>query len=92
MYLMKKGRHLTLPFHLLGEDNDQWRRNMPLQRLVPTREFLDMTNMNPTQFFLLYETAKLPIVRKNHNAFIDINDVRAARYLPNYQPAKNLFE
>jgi hypothetical protein len=61
---------------------------MPVQRLVTSQEFIRMTNMDSTQFFLLYETAKLPIVRIDRHVYIDVNDVRAQRHMPNYKKQK----
>ena len=60
------------------------------QRLVTTQDFVELTNMDLTQFFSCYESGKLPITKKKHNTFVDINDIRARQYLPDYKP-KDLF-
>jgi|HubBroStandDraft_5_1064220.scaffolds.fasta_scaffold1307468_1 hypothetical protein len=55
-------------------------------RLVNTREFVELTKMDLTQFFMLYETGKLPVTKKKNDTYIDINDGRAKRYMPGYEP------
>jgi hypothetical protein len=64
---------------------------MAVPHLVSTREFVELTKMDLTQFYLLYVSGKLPINKKRHDTFIDINDVRAKQYLPDYKPVKDLF-
>jgi hypothetical protein len=59
---------------------------MPIPRLVNTREFVELTKMDLTQFYLLYQSGKLPITEKKHDTYIDINDIRARQYLPDYKP------
>ena len=64
---------------------------MAEEHLVTTEEFVSMTNMDLTQFYILFDSGKLPIVKRPHHVFVDINDIRARRYLPDYKPTKDLF-
>ena len=59
---------------------------MPGQRLVTTQEFVAMAKMDPTLFYLLFETKKLPVIKRKETTYIDINDVRAKKYMPGYEP------
>jgi hypothetical protein len=61
------------------------------QCLIPTEQFVEITNMDLTQCYVLYTDGKLPIVRCPHHTFVDIADFRAKQYLPDYKPAKDLF-
>ena len=45
-----------------------------------------MAKMDPTLFYLLFETKKLPIIKRKETTYIDINDVRAKKYMPGYEP------
>jgi hypothetical protein len=49
----------------------------PKPNYITTEEFIDMTNMELVQLFMLLEDNKLPITRINHHLHIDINDERA---------------
>ena len=61
------------------------------QELVTTEEFVRMTNMDPTQFYILYLDKQLPVVKSGNHFYIDIADTRARQYLPDYKPIKDLF-
>jgi hypothetical protein len=52
---------------------------MSSQNLIPTEEFVEMTNMDRTEFYLLFHTVKLPIVKKPDHFYVDMNDIRARR-------------
>lgn len=65
---------------------------MPEQRLVTTTEFVEITQMDITQFYVLFCTGKLPIVRRGRGTcYVDINDIRAKCWLPDYKPERDLF-
>jgi hypothetical protein len=55
-------------------------------RLVTTREFVGLTKMDLTQFYMLYSTGKLPVKKTKNETYININDIRARQYLPDYKP------
>ena len=61
------------------------------RRLMDPQQFVELTKMDLTHFYMLFMTAKLPVVRINKNVFIDLDDIRAKSLLPDYKP-KNLFE
>ena len=61
----------------------------PEPNYVTSEEFVDMTNMELVQLFMLLEDNKLPIARINHHLHIDINDDRAKIWLP--EAKKDLF-
>jgi hypothetical protein len=63
---------------------------MPGARLVNTQEFVELTKMDLTQFYLLFESRQLPIKNTRTETYIEINDIRARQYLPDYKPM-NLF-
>jgi hypothetical protein len=63
---------------------------MPGARLVNTQEFVELTKMDLTQFYLLFESRQLPIKKTRTETYIEINDIRARQYLPDYKPM-NLF-
>lgn len=74
------------------QTNGQKRRtNGNEQCLVTTEEFVQLTKMDDTQFYMLYISGKLPLVKRPHHVFVDISDVRAKKYLPDYKPVKELF-
>ena len=56
---------------------------------VTSEEFVDMTNMELVQLFMLLEDNKLPITRINHHLHIDINGERAKIWL--LENKKDLF-
>ena len=56
---------------------------------VTSEEFVDMTNMELVQLFMLLEDNKLPTTRINHHLHIDINDERAKIWL--LENKKDLF-
>jgi hypothetical protein len=58
---------------------------MPLQHLVMPQEFMELAKMDLTQFYILYEAGKLPIIKRPQSVYIDINDSRAQRYMPDYK-------
>jgi hypothetical protein len=58
---------------------------MPLQHLVMPQEFMELAKMDLTQFYVLYEAGKLPIIKRPQSVYIDINDSRAQRYMPDYK-------
>jgi hypothetical protein len=60
--------------------------DMPEKRLVNTREFVELTKMDLTQFYMLYSTGKLPVKKMKNDTFIDVNDIRAKQWLPDYKP------
>jgi hypothetical protein len=64
---------------------------MPKQNLVRSQEFILMTKMEGSQFYMLFIDGKLPIVERDGYKYIDLNDIRARRWLPDYQPLKDLF-
>lgn len=59
--------------------NDDGSATMSSQNLIPTEEFVEMTNMDRTEFYLLFHTGKLPIVKKPDHFYVDMNDIRARR-------------
>jgi hypothetical protein len=61
----------------------------PKPNYVTSEEFIDMTNMELVQLFMLLEDNKLPIARINHHLHIDISDDRAKIWLP--EAKKDLF-
>ena len=62
------------------------------QKLVPSQDFVEISGMDMMTFYLLFEDRKLPVVRKERgHVYIDINDIRARRWLPDYEP-KGLFK
>jgi hypothetical protein len=61
------------------------------QCLVTTEDFVHITNMDLTQFYILYISGKLPLVKRPHHVFVDIGDLRARQYLPDYKPMNDLF-
>jgi hypothetical protein len=58
---------------------------MPLQHLVMPQEFMELAKMDLTQFYVLYEAGKSPIIKRPQSVYIDINDSRAQRYMPDYK-------
>jgi hypothetical protein len=63
------------------------------QNLVTSQEFIALTNMDVSRFYILFIDNKLPIVEKDKYKYIDINDIRARRYMSDYvpEPMKDLF-
>jgi hypothetical protein len=64
---------------------------MAQQHLVTSYEFLAMTDMDVSQFYILFIDGKLPIVERQDYKYIDVGDVRARQWLPDYRPEKDLF-
>jgi hypothetical protein len=58
---------------------------MPSQHLVAPQEFIELTKIDLTQFYVLYEGGKLPIIKRRQTVYIDINDGRAQKYMPDYK-------
>jgi hypothetical protein len=63
----------------------------PKGEWVMTEDFVRLTKMDPTQFYLLFVDKKLPIAKIGNHFYVDIDDVRARQYLPDYKPMKDLF-
>jgi hypothetical protein len=64
---------------------------MAEQHLVTSYEFLAMTPMDVSRFYILFIDGKLPIVERQNYMYIDVGDVRAQQWLPDYKPEKDLF-
>jgi hypothetical protein len=60
------------------------------QRLVTQTQFLELTNLQPLDIFILIEDGKLPTVKKNGAHLIDLNNARAKCWLPENR-GKDLF-
>jgi hypothetical protein len=58
---------------------------------VTTEDFVEITNMDRTQFYILFIDRKLPIAEFGHHYYINMRDIRARRWLPDYKPEKDLF-
>lgn len=61
------------------------------QHLVTSDEFLAITHMDMSRFYILFIDGKLPIVERQSYKYIDVGDIRARQYLPDYRPEKDLF-
>jgi hypothetical protein len=60
------------------------------QRLVTQSEFLELTNLQPSDIFLLIEDGKLPTIKRDGAHLIDLNNARAKCWLPENR-RKDLF-
>jgi hypothetical protein len=52
------------------------------QRLVTQVEFVELTKMDPLDLFILIEDGKLPIVKRNGNHLIDLDNPSEKCWLP----------
>jgi hypothetical protein len=66
---------------------------MPKQELITNEEFIERTQMDHTQLYLLYQESKIPTVRIKGHYYVDVNDERIAQYLPDRKarPKMDLF-
>ena len=64
---------------------------MPDEHLVTTEEFVRIAKMDRTQCYILFMDNKLPITELDHQLYVDIDDIRARQFLPDYKPLKDLF-
>lgn len=62
-----------------------------LRNLVTQSDFSDLAQLQPIEVYLLLQDNQLPIVRKDGTDLIDLNDMRARRFLRDYQKPKDLF-
>lgn len=60
-------------------------------RFVTTEEFIEMTQMELIDLYMLLEGKAITTKRINHHLHIDMNDKVARQYLPDYEPEKDLF-